>query len=125
MSNRFLITGGAGFIGSSVVRHLIGKTDDQALVVDKLTYAGNLESLAPVACDPRYAFVRADVCDAAKMRDIFESYQPDIVMHLAAESHVDRSIDAAASFIQTNIVGTYTSARSRACILARLAQSQP
>jgi len=107
MSNRFLITGGAGFIGSAVVRQLIGKTDDQALVVDKLTYAGNLESLALVACDPRYAFVRADVCDAAKMRDIFESYQPDIVMHLAAESHVDRSIDAAASFIQTNIVGTH------------------
>jgi dTDP-glucose 4,6-dehydratase len=107
MSGRFLITGGAGFIGSAVVRHLIRQTDHQALVVDKLTYAGNLESLAPVARDPRHAFVRADICDAPKMRDIFERYQPDIVVHLAAESHVDRSIDAAASFIQTNIVGTH------------------
>jgi dTDP-glucose 4,6-dehydratase len=108
MSRRFLVTGGAGFIGSAVVRHLIRQTDHQAVVVDKLTYAGNLESLAPVAGDRRFAFVRADICDSARMADIFDHYQPDIVMNLAAESHVDRSIDAAASFIQTNIVGTHT-----------------
>ena len=108
MSKRFLITGGAGFIGSAVVRHLIRETDHRVLVVDKLTYAGNLESLAPVSNDPRYAFVRADIVDGAKMKDIFESYRPDVVMHLAAESHVDRSIDGPAAFIQTNIIGTYT-----------------
>ena len=108
MQRRFLITGGAGFIGSAVVRHLIRETDDKVCVVDKLTYAGNLASLAPVANNPRYAFIRADVVDAARMQDIFSSYRPDVVMHLAAESHVDRSIDGPAAFIQTNIVGTYT-----------------
>ena len=108
MSNRFLITGGAGFIGSAVVRHLIRETAHQVLVIDKLTYAGNLESLAPVANDPRYAFVRADIGDGKKVRKIFEQFQPDVVMHLAAESHVDRSIDGPAAFIETNIVGTYT-----------------
>lgn len=108
MSRRFLVTGGAGFIGSAVARHLIGETDHRVLVVDKLTYAGNLESLASVANDPRYAFIRADICDLAKMRDVFERYRPDVVMHLAAESHVDRSIDGPAAFIQTNIVGTHT-----------------
>jgi dTDP-glucose 4,6-dehydratase len=104
---RYLVTGGAGFIGSAVVRHIIGSTADSVLVVDKLTYAGNLESLAPVADDPRYAFVRADIGDAEKMREVFADYRPDIVMHLAAESHVDRSIDGPAEFIRTNIVGTY------------------
>ena len=108
MSRRFLVTGGAGFIGSAVVRLLIGETDDHVLVVDKLTYAGNLESLAPVADNPRYSFVRADICDTAKMRGVFEGYRPDVVMHLAAESHVDRSIDGPAAFIQTNIVGTHS-----------------
>ena len=108
MAKRLLVTGGAGFIGSAFVRHLIRETDHRALVVDKLTYAGNLESLAPVSGDQRYAFVRADICDAGKMRDVFERYRPDVVMHLAAESHVDRSIDGSASFIQTNIVGTHT-----------------
>ena len=108
MPKRFLITGGAGFIGSAVVRHLVRETDCDVCVVDKLTYAGNLESLAPVANNPRYFFVQADIADAAKMEDIFASYEPDIVMHLAAESHVDRSIDGPAAFIQTNIVGTYT-----------------
>ena len=103
---RFLVTGGAGFIGSAVVRHIIGASADSVLVVDKLTYAGNLESLAPVADDPRYAFVRADIVDADKMREVFAAYRPDIVMHLAAESHVDRSIDGPAEFIRTNIVGT-------------------
>jgi len=107
MSKRFLITGGAGFIGSAVVRHLIRETPHQVLVIDKLTYAGNLDSLAPVSNDPRYAFMRADIVDAAKMREVFESYAPDVVMHLAAESHVDRSIDGPGEFIQTNVVGTF------------------
>ena len=105
---RFLITGGAGFIGSAVVRHLIRETPHQVLVVDKLTYAGNLDSLAPVSNDPRYAFLRADIADAPKMREVFETYAPDAVMHLAAESHVDRSIDGPGEFIQTNVVGTFT-----------------
>jgi dTDP-glucose 4,6-dehydratase len=107
MSKRFLVTGGAGFIGSAVVRHLIGNTEHQVLVIDKLTYAGNLESLAPVANHPRYTFVRADIVDRKKVGNAFEQFQPDVVMHLAAESHVDRSIDGPAAFIETNIVGTY------------------
>jgi dTDP-glucose 4,6-dehydratase len=108
MTKRFLITGGAGFIGSAVVRYLMRETDYRVCVVDKLTYAGNLASLAPIANNPRYAFVRADVADAARMSDLFSSFQPDAVMHLAAESHVDRSIDGPAAFIETNIIGTYT-----------------
>jgi dTDP-glucose 4,6-dehydratase len=108
MTKRFLITGGAGFIGSAVVRHLIRKTDDRVCVVDKLTYAGNLASLAPVANNPRYSFVRADIADAARMKEVFSGFRPDVVMHLAAESHVDRSIDGPAPFMQTNIIGTYT-----------------
>ena len=108
MSKRILVTGGAGFIGSAVVRHIIRETPHQVLVLDKLTYAGNLDSLTPVSNDPRYAFVRADVADAPKTRELFDSYQPDAVMHLAAESHVDRSIDGPGEFIQTNVVGTFT-----------------
>jgi dTDP-glucose 4,6-dehydratase len=108
MQWRFLVTGGAGFIGSALVRHLVGEASHSVLVVDKLTYAGNLDSLAPVAKHPRFSFVRADIADAAQMRSVFASFQPDIVIHLAAESHVDRSIDAPGEFIQTNVVGTFT-----------------
>lgn len=103
-----LVTGGAGFIGSAVAREIITATTDNVVVVDKLTYAGNLMSLAPVAGDPRFAFEQVDICDRAELDRVFHHYQPDIVMHLAAESHVDRSIDGPASFIETNIVGTYT-----------------
>ena len=105
---KFLITGGAGFIGSAVVRHVIENTQHTVVNVDALTYAGNLESLAAVEGNERYAFEHADIGDAARMAAIFERYQPDAVMHLAAESHVDRSIDGPAAFVQTNIVGTYT-----------------
>jgi len=108
MTKRYLITGGAGFIGSAVVRHLVRETDYRVCVVDKLTYAGNLASLEPIASNPRYSFVRADIADAARITELFSSFRPDVVMHLAAESHVDRSIDGAAAFMQTNIIGTYT-----------------
>ena len=104
----FLVTGGAGFIGSAVVRHLISDSQHQVVNVDKLTYAGNLQSLQSVADSNRYHFVQADICDSAAMAEVFTRYQPDIVMHLAAESHVDRSINGPGAFIQTNIVGTYT-----------------
>ena len=102
----FVITGGAGFIGSAVVRELIQNTPHNLVNVDKLTYAGNLESLASVEDHERYTFVQADICDASMMQQLFDTHQPDIVMHLAAESHVDRSIDGPAEFIQTNVVGT-------------------
>ncbi|WP_249688721.1 dTDP-glucose 4,6-dehydratase [Microvirga sp. 3-52] len=108
ISKRILVTGGAGFIGSAVVRHLIGATEHQVLVVDKLTYAGNLDSLQPIASNSRYGFVHADILDGSKMREVISSYRPNIIMHLAAESHVDRSIDGPGEFIQTNVVGTYT-----------------
>ena len=103
-----LITGGAGFIGSAVVRHIIENSDDAIVNVDCLTYAGNLESIATVSDNERYNFVQANICDAQAMGDIFEKYQPDAVMHLAAESHVDRSIDGPSEFMQTNIIGTFT-----------------
>lgn len=105
---RILLTGGAGFIGSAVVRHIIENTDDTVINVDKLTYAGNLESLSSVSKSPRYHFAQADICNAEAMSALFAEYRPDAVMHLAAESHVDRSIDGPAAFIETNIVGTYT-----------------
>lgn len=101
------MTGGAGFIGSAVVRHIIQNTQDAVVVVDKLTYAGNLASLAPVADDPRFAFEQVDICDRDALNTVFATHKPDVVMHLAAESHVDRSIDGPAVFIETNIVGTY------------------
>ena len=103
---RVLVTGGAGFIGSALVRHLIADTDHHVLNLDKVTYAGNLSSLDSVAGDPRYAFVRADICDATAVRSALEQFRPDVVTHLAAESHVDRSIDGPAAFVQTNVVGT-------------------
>ena len=105
---RILITGGAGVIGSAVVRHIIKNTNDEVLNLDKLTYAGNLESLKEIDQNPLYQFQQVDICDASKLEQIFEHFKPDAIMHLAAESHVDRSIDGPSTFIQTNIVGTYT-----------------
>ncbi len=102
-----LVTGGAGFIGSAVIRYLIDETKYNVVNVDKLTYAGNLESLRSVNSDPRYHFEKADICDSEAIQRILAQYKPDIIMHLAAESHVDRSIDGPGQFIQTNIVGTY------------------
>ena len=104
---KILITGGAGFIGSAVVRHIIQNTENEVLNVDKLTYAGNLESLISVADNPRYQFSQTDICDRAALDKLFETFQPDAVMHLAAESHVDRSITGPYAFIETNVIGTY------------------
>jgi dTDP-glucose 4,6-dehydratase len=105
---KLLVTGGAGFIGSAVIRYIIGHTSDCVVNLDKLTYAGNLESLAAVSDSSRYAFEQVDICDRAQVDRVLAQHQPDAIMHLAAESHVDRSIDGPAAFIQTNIVGTYT-----------------
>lgn len=103
-----LVTGGAGFIGSALIRYLIKETSHSVINVDKLTYAGNLESLIPVSESARYHFEQVDICDRDELERVFACYKPDAVMHLAAESHVDRSIDGPSAFIQTNIVGTYT-----------------
>jgi dTDP-glucose 4,6-dehydratase len=104
---RFLITGGAGFIGSAIIRNIISNTADRILNLDKLTYAGNLESLVDIESNSRYEFVHGDICDRPLLDDIFARFRPNVVMHLAAESHVDRSIDGPSDFIQTNILGTY------------------
>ncbi|PSV22746.1 dTDP-glucose 4,6-dehydratase [Photobacterium leiognathi subsp. mandapamensis] len=104
---KILVTGGAGFIGSAVIRHIINNTEDSVVNVDKLTYAGNLESLSGVESSNRYQFERVDICDRVELARVFLQHQPDAVMHLAAESHVDRSIDGPAAFIETNIIGTY------------------
>jgi len=103
-----LVTGGAGFIGSALIRYLLRQSDYRVVNIDKLTYAGNLESLTEVENHANYRFIQADICDAVKMADIFSELQPHAIMHLAAESHVDRSIDGPAEFVQTNLVGTYT-----------------
>lgn len=105
---KILVTGGAGFIGSAVIRHIVSHSRDSVVNVDKLTYAGNLESLSEVSGSERYAFEQVDICNSVELERVFAKHQPDVVMHLAAESHVDRSIDGPAEFIQTNIVGTYT-----------------
>jgi dTDP-glucose 4,6-dehydratase len=105
---RILVTGGAGFIGSAVCRHFILDLGHDVVVIDKLTYAGNLASLAPVAADPRYAFERHDICNVDAINAIFAKYRPDAVVHLAAESHVDRSISGSDVFVKTNVLGTFT-----------------
>ncbi len=105
---KIFVTGGAGFIGSAVIRHIINNTNDSVVNIDKLTYAGNLESLISISENPNYTFIQADICDSEKIKQLFAEYQPDAIMHLAAESHVDRSIDGPSEFIQTNIIGTYT-----------------
>lgn len=106
--NTIIVTGGAGFIGSAVIRHLINNTDSKVVNIDKLTYAGNLNSLNSVSGSDRYCFIHADITDKTAMQKAFKQHQPDIIMHLAAESHVDRSINGPDDFIQTNIIGSYT-----------------
>lgn len=108
MKKTIFVTGGAGFIGSALIRYLINETDNVVVNFDKLTYAGNLESLKSVESNERYHFIQGDICDKEKVSDVLAKYQPDYIMHLAAESHVDRSIDGPGEFIQTNVVGTYS-----------------
>ena len=104
---KFLITGGAGFIGSALIRYIINNTNHHVINIDNLTYAGNLESLSKIKSNERYSFEKIDICNLKKIRNIFETYQPDIIIHLAASTHVDRSIETPDEFIQTNIFGTY------------------
>lgn len=105
---KLLVTGGAGFIGSAVIRHIIKNTENEVINLDKLTYAGNLESLGEVSSSERYTFEQVDICNRAELDRVLDQHQPEAIMHLAAESHVDRSIDGPADFIETNIVGTFT-----------------
>lgn len=121
---KVLVTGGAGFIGSAVIRHIIEKTDASVVNVDKLTYAGNLESLAAVADAERYRFEQVDICDREALTRVFKQHQPDAVMHLAAESHVDRSIDGPGEFIATNVVGTYHLLEAARAYFAALTEAQ-
>ena len=107
MNKKFLITGGAGFIGSALIRYIIENTNHKIVNVDKLTYAGNLASLSDVEKDSRYDFEKIDICHSIKIKEVLKKHQPDIIIHLAAETHVDRSIEEPDKFIQTNIVGTY------------------
>lgn len=125
MPKTFLITGGAGFIGSAVVRELIRGSDHRVVNLDKLTYAGNLDSLASVSDNPRYSFLQADICDSRAVQKAFAEHQPDVVMHLAAESHVDRSIDGPADFIQTNMVGTSVLLEAARGYWGALQESEP
>lgn len=121
---RIIITGGAGFIGSAVIRRVLATRDWHILNLDKLTYAGNLESLVSINKNPRYQFQKADICDRGAVREIFQAFKPTGVMHLAAESHVDRSIDGPGDFIQTNIVGTYTLLETARAYWAELMESE-
>ena len=121
---RFLLTGSAGFIGSNLVRYLIERTTHDVIGFDKLTYAGNLESLSDLAANARYSFVHGDITEPNSLRDTFQKHQPDAVFHLAAESHVDRSIDGPAEFIQTNVVGTFTLLQAARCYWQQLPESR-
>jgi dTDP-glucose 4,6-dehydratase len=121
---KFLVTGGAGFIGAAVVRHLIGQTAHKVCNLDKLTYAGNLDSVATVAESSNYLFSQTDICDRSALDSVFETFQPDIVMHLAAESHVDRSIEKPCTFIETNIIGTYQLLESAREYYSQLSESR-
>src|SRR3954447_14984000 len=122
---RVLVTGGAGFIGSAVCRHFILDLGYDVVVVDKMTYAGNLASLAPVASSSRYAFERHDICDAGAMAGVFAKYQPDAIVHLAAESHVDRSISGSDVFVKTNVLGTFTLLETARTYLASRRKGEP
>ena len=121
---KILVTGGAGFIGSAVIRHIINNTQDSVINLDKLTYAGNLQSLISVRDNQRYTFEQVDICDSEKLKRVFTEHQPDAIMHLAAESHVDRSIDGPSEFIQTNIVGTYNLLEVARAYWSTLAESR-